>query len=169
MEKNKPIFCKKEKGKKMKKTVYIGIYVVILIVVIIICGMFFLKQEKEQDPILHNTELQNEEMEKQTNEIPHVTPENHLENTTVNETEKNEIEHTTSSETFEESPQTAEQKAIAIAKKDWGNDANIEFSVDGMDEKGNYIVAVRNSETTQALAFYTINVTTQTFNKKELN
>lgn len=158
----------------MKKTVYIGICVVILIIVIVICGMLFLKQEKEHNSILHNTELQNEGMEKQINEIPHEATENFLENTTVNETEKNEIsqneiENTTSSETFEENPQTAEQKAIAIAKKDWGNDANIEFSVDGMDEKGNYIVAVRNSETTQALAFYTINVTTQTFNKKELN
>lgn len=158
----------------MKKTVYIGICVVILIIVMIICGMFFLKQEKEQEPIPHNTEFQNEGMEKQTNEISNETTENLLENTIINETEKNEIhqneiENITSSETFEENPQTAEQKAIAMAKEDWGNEANIEFSVDGMDERGNYIVAVRNSETTQALAFYTINVTTQTFNKKELN
>ena len=70
---------------------------------------------------------------------------------------------------FEESPKTAEEKAIDIAKKDFGTNSNATFSVEGIDGNGNYIVAVRNSGTTEALAFYNVNVTSQTFTKREMN
>ena len=62
-----------------------------------------------------------------------------------------------------------QEKAIDIAKKDFGENSNAQFSVEGIDGNGNYIVTVRNAKTTEALAFYTVNVANQTFTKKEMN
>ena len=93
---------------------------------------------------------------------------NEVINETANEEVSNETENSVSSETFEESPKTSKEKVIDIVKKDWGNDASVTFVVDGMDENGNYRVSVRNSET-EALAYYTVNVTDGTFTKREMN
>lgn len=77
-----------------------------------------------------------------------------------------------SSETFEEEPKTEQEKAINIAKADWNGNANsqnVKFTVDGMDQSGKYIVSVRDRDTTEALAFYTVNVNDKTFTKREMN
>ena len=53
-----------------------------------------------------------------------------------------------------------------MVKKDYGDRNNIEFSVEGMDGKGRQIVVVRNSNTTEALAFYFVDVDNNTFDKQ---
>ena len=60
-------------------------------------------------------------------------------------------------------------KAINIVKKDWGEDSNVKIAIDGINDNGSYIVTVRNVNTTEALAFYTVDVSNQTFNKREMN
>lgn len=155
----------------MKKSVYVLVCVMIVILLIVL-GVFAYhnngKNENKENATTLNEQKnnkKNEEMNLQVNEV--VT--NEIENSIENEIVQNVVENTISSETLGESPKTAEEKAIEIVKKDWGEGTNIEFSVDGMDESGNYIVAVRNSQTTQALAFYRVNITNQTFTKKEMN
>lgn len=155
----------------MKKSAYVGIGIVILMI-IVICLFAFSEDNKKENNIINNetkvneeTTIQNEQINEQVNEA--MT--NEVVNETINEIVSNEVENTVSSETFQESPKTAEEKAIDIAKKDWGESNNAEFSVEGIDGNGNYIVAVRNSQTTEALAFYTVNVTSKTFTKREMN
>lgn len=145
--------------------------------IIVICVFAFVGNNKKENNAVNNEEklneetiIQNEQINEQINEQVNEIAENELVNETTSEVITNELENTlSSSETFEESPKTAEEKAIDIAKKDWKESNNAEFLVEGIDENGNYIVAVRNSETTEALAFYTVNITTQTFTKREMN
>lgn len=155
----------------MKKSTYVGIVIVILMIIVICIFTFLGNAKKVNDVLINETKLneqnyiENEQINEQTNEVLA----NELVNETANEEVSNETENSVSSETFEESPKTAEEKAIDIAKKDWGENLNAEFSVEGIDGNGNYIVTVRNSQTTEALAFYTVNVGNQTFTKREMN
>lgn len=90
---------------------------------------------------------------------------------TINNTQVvNEIENTeTSTETITEEPKTEQEKAVDIVKKDWGDTENVSITVDGVNNDGRYIVSVRNKNTTEALAFYTVNVSDKTFSKREMN
>lgn len=147
----------------MKKSVI----VILIVILIIVIGVFAFSGDnnKQNDTLNNETQIKetvNEQINEQANEI--------IANEVVNET-TNELvsnENTVSSETFEESPKTAEEKAIDIVKKDWGEDTSMNFSVEGMDGNGNYIVTVRNSDTV-ALAFYSVNVTNENFTKREMN
>lgn len=152
----------------MKKSTYGIIAIIIILMIAIICVFAFTGNNKKENNTMNNTMVneenninQNEQINEQVNEA--------ITNEIENEISSEIVENTTSSETFEESPKTAEEKAIDIAKKDFGTNSNVTFSVEGIDENGNYIVVVRNSKTTEALAFYNINVTSQTFTKKEMD
>lgn len=158
----------------MKKSIYIGVGVLIVILLIVIGIFAFPKNETEKKNSMQNMTILNEtqnEQKEETNTEQNEIMENEITNTIQNgEVTSNEIaEPGTSSETLEESPKTAEEKAIELVKKDWKEQNNVQFSIDGMDENGNYIVAVRNSQTTEALAFYRVNLGNQTFTKKEIN
>lgn len=156
----------------MNKSVYIGISMVILIILVVIGGIILIKEDKKENNIIHNVQFQNELDNVKENKLENVQENkkmNEQENIMMENTVENKIENTISSETFQESPQTLEEKAVAIAKRDWGENTNIEFLVEGMNQNGYYIIAVRNSQTTEALAFYTVDVATETFTKKEKN
>ena len=150
----------------MKKLFYIGI--IILIIAAICIFAFSSDNNKEKNIIKNETNINesSENKEEIANQINEVV-EDEVINEITNEETTNETENNVSTETFKESPKTAEEKAVEIVKKDWeGNNAN--FSVEGMDGNGNYIVAVRDSSTV-ALAFYSVNVTDGTFTKREMN
>ena len=74
---------------------------------------------------------------------------------------------TTSNNTSEETNITnPEEKAISIVKKDWGNDPDVYFSVDGVESNGIYLVGVRDKETTYVKYWYSVNLSTETFTIK---
>lgn len=152
----------------MKKTTLIIIIVIILMLLVI--GVFaFTGNKKNENEQASNGAITNEIQNEQTNQVNEIEN-NEIENKIENEAVENKaVENKTSTETFEESPKTAQEKAITIVKKDWKGNNNTEFSVEGMDANGNYIVTVRNSKTTEALAFYTVNVSNGTFTKEVMN
>ena len=96
------------------------------------------------------------------------TVNNEIENS-VNNTIENNIEENQGEvkETFTEDVKTEEEKAKNIVSKDW-NKSSDTITVDGMNQNGEYIVTVRDSSTTEALAYYTVNVTTGNFNRKDV-
>ena len=122
---------------------------------------FSITDPKDVSTVIYQIKETENEQNKQVNQIS----ENEVINEITNEMLNEEMQST---ETFEESPKTAEEKAIDIVQKDWGKDASVNFSVEGMDGNGNYIVTVRNSDTV-ALAFYSVNVTNKNFTKREMN
>lgn len=147
----------------MKKGIWI-IIVIAIIVIGIICGVNLNKtRQVNSQNVQENEENKNQELNEEISNII-----NEIDDTELNTVEENVVENTTT-ETFEETPKTEEEKAISIVKKDYGTSENIKISVEGMDENGRHIVVVRNSETTQALAFYFVNVSNSTFTKKEMN
>lgn len=150
----------------MRKQIWI-IILALIIIVGIICGIIMSQASKaipssklenvEQNKTT-NTEVYNEKNEIEQNEIENTIQENVEANTQTN----------TSTET--EKPVTESEKAIQIVKKDYRNsNENIQYNVEGKDESGRYIVTVRDSETTQALAFYFVNVSNSTFTKKQMD
>ena len=150
----------------MKKTTVIVI-AIILSIIIFVC-IFAPAENKKNDNnenIDKNNELMaNNEVGKQENEIL-----NQEENTQIEDEKQNTVENIAGTETFDESPATAEEKAINIVKNDLKQINNVKVTVEGMNENGKYIVVVRNSTTTEALAFYTVDVSNKTFTKREMN
>ena len=155
----------------MKRVIYILIGLIILAFVILLC---FSKPDDVGNTAKTNTSKVNESksnvvntntvkqnvIEEKKNEI--------TEQNTVNEL-KNEEVATNTTETFVEDVQTEEQKAINVVRRDYGNTgSNTKISVDGISENGSYIIVVRDSVTTEALAYYTVNAQTGEFTKKEV-
>lgn len=110
--------------------------------------------------------------EKTENKVKENKVENKVENTAKNEIENSEEEFETEENPEEEGPadkagepKTDLEKAIDIVKKDWGEDNSVYFAQDGQNAKGEYIICVRQSSTTNALAWYTVNVEKGTFEK----
>lgn len=62
--------------------------------------------------------------------------------------------------------ETDKEKAINIAKKDWGTDNSVYFSYEGTSN-GKSIVSVRSNDTTRALRYYYINVNNGSFDIEE--
>lgn len=62
--------------------------------------------------------------------------------------------------------ETDKEKAINIAKKDWGTDSTVYFSFEGTSN-GKSIVSVRSNDTTRALRYYYINVNNGSFEIEE--
>ena len=140
-----------------------GTWTIIIIAIIVIGIIFGISMDKDDRPNLETTNRNvQEEMENKehTNTENQEVTQNIIEDETVNEI---------NSEVFEEEPETEEEKAALIVKKDYGTNSNIKFSVEGMDANGRHVVVVRDINTTEALAFYFVNVSDGTFTKKEMN
>ena len=105
--------------------------------------------------------------------------ENKVENTVVNENEVVESESTKKEEPkavqepakqeiksnneSEVESEDDEQKAINIVKKDWGSDEGVVFTLESISSNGNYIISVRDTESRNAVAWYTVNPKTGEF------
>lgn len=131
-----------------KKILYI-----IIIIALIIAGIFVAKQISRKNETTQ-TGVNTLENKNKT------TEQNLIENSTV-EPEENEIENN-ASET-KNTELTPEEQAKQIAQDNWGEDDTVYFSYDGKDEKGRYIICVREAETTKALYWYYVDVETGTF------
>lgn len=93
---------------------------------------------------------------------------NKVQNNNINSA--NSIENTVENVNVE-NQETNEEKtdldiAIEIVKKDWGEDNTVKFAEDGRTKNGEYIIAVRDINTTVALAWYTVNARTGVFVKE---
>ena len=56
--------------------------------------------------------------------------------------------------------QSDQEKAINIAKEDWGEDSKVEFTFDHIDKDGRFVIFVRDIETTRQIDEYVIDVQT---------
>lgn len=133
-----------------KKILYI-----VIIIVLIIAGVFIAKEIAKKDETkqtvantLENTNKTNEENKVEENNVV-VEPE-----------ENNVVENKVETGTTQDAP---EEKAKQIAINNWGEDDTVYFSYDGKDERGRYIICVREKATTKALYWYYVDVETGTF------
>ena len=102
---------------------------------------------------------------KRLDENPTVPTSGKLENNTKNEI-NNKVEEKTNvnnivetpQENKEEKPKTDLEKAMEIVKKDWGEDNSVYFAEDGKNENDELIICVREKSTTNAKAWYLVNL-----------
>lgn len=102
---------------------------------------------------------QNENIESLNNEVISENNDNNKNNENVNDETNNE----------ESVVKTDSERAIDIVKLDLGSMAqNVNITVDSVTNDGKFIISVREKDTTQAIAFYTVNINDKTFTKKEM-
>ena len=58
----------------------------------------------------------------------------------------------------EENSISSEDKAIQLAKKTYGNSSDVYFKIEQIVSNGVYIISVRDNETTEAYAWYSVDV-----------
>ncbi len=139
---------------------------VIGLVVVIILGILFARllggnevaKPASSNEVKNGNKLTNSQVKNETN--------NNTKNEVKNEVSNNENTNATTNEPKEETPKTDLEKAIDIVKKDWGADNTVYYAQDGQIESGEYVICVRDNETTSAKAWYTVNVQTGTFVKE---
>ena len=97
-----------------------------------------------------------------TNQTENKT-ENITENKTVNNTTENTANNTTAPvSTVEQNTVSDEDKAKSIAQQTYGTSERVYFKVEQIQGNGVYIISVRDSETTGALAWYTVDAKNNT-------
>lgn len=139
---------------------------VIGLVVVIILGVLFARVLSGSIDARPTASNKVENINKPTNNQIKKETNNNIKNEAKNEVNSNENTSATTNEPKEETPKTDLEKAIDIVKKDWGVDNTVYFAQDGQKESGEYIICVRDTETTSAKAWYTVNVQTGTFVKE---
>lgn len=170
----------KNKGKVI--IIFILIIILMIVTVILTNKLISIMTAKEPDDIvvkidntienhLQNTIQENNVVNKIEENIINNTVENNNisneNNSTANQNVVNNSSATTvkeqevDKETIEKE-ESSQEKAINIAKNDWGEDSNVYFSYERIDD-GKYIVYVRNNETTRVLRIYKIDITSGTF------
>lgn len=157
----------------MKKIICVIIVIAVAALVIYLCNTDSSILNKNTISTNTNTQTENKINNNKTNEQNKNEVENNIENSIenniVNEINENEIKNEISSETFNEEPKTEQEKAKEIVKNDWKDISNCEISIDAINGNGEYIVTIRDTKTTQALAYYMVNVIDNTFTKKVMD
>lgn len=78
------------------------------------------------------------------------------ENKTDNNSSKKDTSKTQDNESY------LRDVAISLAKKEWGEDNSVYYSVEDGSSKDEYIVSIRDSSTTAEIVTYNVNVKTKT-------
>lgn len=105
-------------------------------------------EDNNEEEQLSNNEEQYNEVENDIQTTPIADPEQEVDKQTIQKQESDQ------------------EKAMNIAKKDWGEDSTVYFSFEGVNN-GKYTVAVREMDTTHTVRYYYINIATGTFDIEE--
>ena len=148
---------------------------IIALVVTILIVAFEIKKFKEEDyfeedKLLEVSEnlAQNQTLNEENQEEKEIEDSNTQINTTIEE--ENMVEETNTfqgeEETKEDEPQeNYNDKALELAKKEWGEDDTVYYTIDNQSENI-FSISVRSKTTTETLAEYEINVIEGTVNLK---
>lgn len=113
---------------------------------------------------IENTNVENTNTENALNENKNNIVEKNV--TTSNNTKKDENNSEEANIDEIERQKTNEEKAIEIAKNDWGEDSSVDFVNENKRNDGKYQVAVRKKDTRNAVGYYYIDVTNKSFEKE---
>lgn len=119
--------------------------------------------------VVENLEVEEKQKTEDTEQNNNKSENTNKENNSNNEETNNNRDNTTTSnnqnyigeeESRDETSNTSnEEKALKLAKEKWGEDISVYFTV--ANKNGNtYNISVNSSETTQVLAWYSVNIET---------
>lgn len=141
-----------------KSLIIISIVIVLFAIIWFVYDMFkkdTVETNSNSNLVDGNTGLDNIINDLFENEIENSITENVVDD---NQSKGNIIQDNKSDTT--EKATTKEEKAIELAKKKWRSTSGVYFSNESINSDGRYIVSVRNSKTTDSLAFYLVDVET---------
>lgn len=146
-----------------KKLLSIILVLVLLVVsaVLLTIKLFDLENETVKtttENVIENSIANNTIQNEVSNNVVNNTVQNNVNNVVQNE--KNNTTTNNKQEEVKQDDQTNEEKAVAIVEKIWKNEKNVYCSFEEIDNEGNYIVCVRDEETTRALYWYVVNIET---------
>ena len=170
------------RGKRAKKESNLWGIVLVLICVFVVGGTFYMLHDISKKVNNINTDdtennntveniAQNQINENNTNE-QNVSTDNNIieaENTVVNEiddttnTVSNQAVNTSKDKTTPNTPAIPavtddKQKAIELVKQEWGEDDAVSFSFDYINEKGEYVVAVKDKSSATVKCYFRVNI-----------
>lgn len=102
----------------------------------------------------------NTNTEEYTNLNNTINEENQEDKIIVDNNETNNSLENDKKEEIKEETQTKEEKAVSIVENIWKNEKEVYCYFEEIDSEGNYIVCVRDKETTRALYWYKVNIET---------
>lgn len=137
----------------------------IICVVIVFVAFYMINdiKNKVDDSLYNTTDIDNEfvedeilnETEEIENEVNEIT--NEVENAT-----KNEVTNTTNTivpeEDIEEGSTSKKQEAIALVKKEWGEDSSVTYRCESVNAEGKYIVAVIMKSSGTVKAYFKVDL-----------
>ncbi len=109
---------------------------------------------KTSNNVVNSTNETKNETESKDNTTNTANTTNTTENNTTNTTQ-NQVEEVKTSD---------EDKAKELAQKAYGSSDGVSFKIEQVEGDGVYIISVRDTETTSALAWYTVNAKTGAVN-----
>lgn len=153
-----------------KDKILITILVILLITIIVGVWLYCTLETTNTKNEVNNTAKQENKIEEQKeNKVEEnmLEEENAIEENVVEKNEINETETTSNivgkeekESKTENTGKTNEEKAIEVAKKEWGTTDGVSFDI--QNREGNiYTVAVRSISNTQVYAWYRVNVETE--------
>ncbi len=113
-------------------------------------------QQTNNVPNQNKTEVETEENKEEDNK------EEEKEEEKAEESQENQEEKKEEETSNEEGNISDEDKAIELAKKQYGMTDGVYFRIEQVQSNGVYIISVRDSETTRDYAWYTVNVNNNT-------
>ena len=138
------------------------IFITAIIIILIYGGNHYFQSREQVDSTANNSTensaLANQNKTTDNNEKENISKEEPEEDVAQEENDSEEKEDEESGK--EEVNINEEDKAIDLAKKQYGTTDGVYFRIEQIQSNGVYIVSVRNSETTRDIAWYTVNVKT---------
>ena len=111
--------------------------------------------ENQVENAVVENEVTNENINQTTNAVINVTNTSKpVTNTNVNNNKNNT--------SFNPGVTDQKQKAIELVKKEWGNDDSVDFLFDYVNEKNEYVVAVKDKATATVKYYFRVNLETGT-------
>lgn len=85
-------------------------------------------------------------------------------NTTKNETVKNQTTSSTTANTGKYQPAVTDQKqkAIELVKEMWGSDSSVNYAFEYINEKGEYIISVKDKSSATVRNYFRVDLQTET-------
>lgn len=152
----------------MDKTVKRSL-IVIIIVVIVFAIIWFSYDSLKKKPVDanvadtnlsdENTGLDNIINDLFDNVLVNETKEdNSVVNDEIKENEDEPLDEENEQEYSAGSVTSKEEKAVELVKEQWGESSGVYFRNESIDAEGRYIISVRDSKTTNSLAFFVVDV-----------
>lgn len=150
-----------------------SLFYLFLIIVIIGITIYCLDNysHKSDSSVANSNNVENNSTNINTNTSSNNTKNTNLNNTTntenkINDNKNEKEEEENKKEEIKNETEvvsvTGEQKAVELAKKEFGITEGVYYNCEKTQSNNVYIVSVRDEETTRALAWYTVDVVEET-------